>query len=67
MEIPALAQYERALQFRAQRNEVLASNIANADVEYIGHIQKSRARRIGRVFLNFFAAWLRTQETERIN
>ena len=31
MEIPALAQYERALQFRAQRNEVLASNIANAD------------------------------------
>ncbi|MGI9236079.1 MAG: flagellar basal body rod protein FlgB [Woeseiaceae bacterium] len=31
MEIPALAQYERALQFRAQRNELLASNIANAD------------------------------------
>lgn len=31
MEIPALAQYERALQFRAQRNEVLSSNIANAD------------------------------------
>ena len=31
MEIPALAHYERALQFRAQRNEVLSSNIANAD------------------------------------
>ena len=31
MEIPALAQYERALKFRAQRNEVLSSNIANAD------------------------------------
>jgi flagellar basal-body rod protein FlgB len=31
MEIPSLAHYERALQFRAQRNEVLSSNIANAD------------------------------------
>lgn len=31
MEIPALAQYERALSFRAHRNEVLSSNIANAD------------------------------------
>ncbi len=31
MEIPALAQYERALAFRAHRNEVLSSNIANAD------------------------------------
>lgn len=31
MEIPALAQYERALAFRANRNEVLSSNIANAD------------------------------------
>lgn len=31
MEIPALAQYERALSFRANRNEVLSSNIANAD------------------------------------
>ena len=31
MEIPGLAHYERALQFSAQRNEVLSSNIANAD------------------------------------
>jgi len=31
MEIPALANYERALEFRAQRNQVLSSNIANAD------------------------------------
>lgn len=31
MDIPALAQHEQALKFRAQRNEVLASNIANVD------------------------------------
>ena len=31
MEIPALSHYEQALRFRAQRNEVLSSNIANAD------------------------------------
>lgn len=31
MEIPALAQHEQALQFRARRNQVLSSNIANAD------------------------------------
>jgi len=31
MEIKALAQHEQALMFRAQRNEVLSSNIANAD------------------------------------
>lgn len=31
MDIPALAQHEQALRFRAQRNQVLSSNIANAD------------------------------------
>ena len=31
MEIPSLATYERALQLRAQRNDVLSTNIANAD------------------------------------
>lgn len=31
MEIPALAHFERALSLRAHRNEVLSSNIANAD------------------------------------
>jgi len=31
MDIPALSQYEQALRFRAQRNQVLSSNIANAD------------------------------------
>ncbi len=31
MEINALAHHEQALSFRAHRNEVLASNIANAD------------------------------------
>ncbi len=31
MEIPALSQHEQALRFRAQRNQVLSSNIANAD------------------------------------
>ena len=31
MEIKALAQYEQALIFRARRNEILSSNIANAD------------------------------------
>lgn len=31
MDIPALAQHEQALKFRAHRNELLASNIANAD------------------------------------
>ncbi len=31
MDIPALAQHERALTLFAQRNRVLASNIANAD------------------------------------
>ena len=31
MELNAITMHERALNFRAQRNEVLASNIANAD------------------------------------
>ena len=31
MEIPALSQHEQALRFRALRNQVLSSNIANAD------------------------------------
>jgi flagellar basal-body rod protein FlgB len=31
MEFKAMAQHEQALRFRAQRNEVLSSNIANAD------------------------------------
>jgi len=31
MDIPAFSQYEQALQFRANRNQVLSSNIANAD------------------------------------
>ena len=31
MEIKALAQHEQALRFRATRNQVLSSNIANAD------------------------------------
>ena len=31
MEIPAFGQFEQALRLRAQRNELLASNIANAD------------------------------------
>jgi len=31
MEINSLAPFEQALRFRAQRNEVLSSNIANAD------------------------------------
>lgn len=31
MELNTLTQYEQALRFRAQRNEVLSSNIANAD------------------------------------
>ena len=31
MEIPALANYERALGISARRNELLSSNIANAD------------------------------------
>lgn len=31
MEIPSLTQHEQALKFRALRNQVLSSNIANAD------------------------------------
>ena len=31
MEFKALAQHEQALMFRARRNEILSSNIANAD------------------------------------
>ncbi|MEL7187792.1 MAG: flagellar basal body rod protein FlgB [Pseudomonadota bacterium] len=31
MDIPAFGQFETALRLRAQRNELLASNIANAD------------------------------------
>ncbi len=31
MELPAISQHEQSLIFRAQRNAVLASNIANAD------------------------------------
>ena len=31
MDIPAFSQYEQALRIRAQRNQVLSSNIANAD------------------------------------
>ena len=31
MDVPAFSQYEQALQFRAHRNQVLSSNIANAD------------------------------------
>ncbi len=31
MEIPALSHHEQALKFRALRNQVLTSNIANAD------------------------------------
>lgn len=31
MDIPALTQHEQILKFRALRNEVLSSNIANAD------------------------------------
>lgn len=31
MDIPALTQHEQALKFRAFRNQVLSSNIANAD------------------------------------
>ncbi len=31
MEIPAISQHEQALRFRALRNQVLSSNIANAD------------------------------------
>ena len=31
MDIPAFAQHEQALKFRALRNQVLSSNIANAD------------------------------------
>ena len=31
MDIPALTQHEQALRFRALRNQVLSSNIANAD------------------------------------
>jgi len=31
MDIPAIAQHEQSLKFRALRNQVLASNIANAD------------------------------------
>ena len=31
MDIPAIGQFETALRLRAQRNELLASNIANAD------------------------------------
>ncbi len=31
MEIPAITQHEQALRFRAHRNQVLSSNIANAD------------------------------------
>ncbi len=31
MEIPSLSHYEQALKFRAMRNQVLSSNIANAD------------------------------------
>lgn len=31
MDIPALSQHEQALKFRAFRNQVLSSNIANAD------------------------------------
>ena len=31
MDIPALSQHEQALRFRAMRNQVLTSNIANAD------------------------------------
>jgi len=31
MEIPALSHHEQALRFRAQRNQVLSSNIANVD------------------------------------
>lgn len=31
MDVPAISHYEQALRFRALRNEVLSSNIANAD------------------------------------
>ena len=31
MEVPAFGQFEQALRLRAQRNELLASNMANAD------------------------------------
>lgn len=31
MEIPAISQHENSLRFRALRNQVLSSNIANAD------------------------------------
>ncbi len=31
MKIPTISQHEQALRFRAQRNQVLTSNIANAD------------------------------------
>lgn len=31
MDIPGFSQHEQALQFRARRNQVLSSNIANAD------------------------------------
>ena len=31
MDIPAISQHEQALKFRALRNQVLSSNIANAD------------------------------------
>lgn len=31
MDIPAFSQHEQALKFRAHRNQVLSSNIANAD------------------------------------
>lgn len=31
MDIPSLSQHEQALKFRALRNQVLSSNIANAD------------------------------------
>ncbi len=34
MEFNAITLHEQALKFRAQRNEVLASNIANADTPY---------------------------------
>jgi len=31
MDVPAISHYEQALRFRALRNQVLSSNIANAD------------------------------------
>lgn len=60
MEIPAFGQYEYALGLRARRNELLASNIANADtpnykardIDFAGALKAARGESLDLVKTN---------------